>query len=94
MPKRAARRRVKHLTAAQRGDLRHRAYLVGPGRPFRTEEQRRQAWEDHREELEARCNPGTHCGAYWNYDAEPEPPGEDPRRILWETIVEEDECMR
>jgi hypothetical protein len=84
MPRRKRTSRQGRLSRRQRGDLlMHHGYLVGPGRPFASEEQRRAAWELHRDELLAATNPGTYPAAYWTYDHPGEKrEGEDPRPWL------------
>jgi hypothetical protein len=68
MVRKATQRRRPKWTTAQRFDLCKTVYLVGEGRPFATEEARRAAWEEHREELLYSGNPGSRPGAFWQYD--------------------------
>lgn len=65
-----AKKRTKAaLMRSQFFNLMARAYLVGEDRPFATEEERRAAWEAHRETLLASARPGMRPGAWWQYDA-------------------------
>lgn len=60
------------LSAAQAFEL-HCQCWADPPRTFETEQDRRRAWEAHRDEIMARCRPGQRPAAWWRYDA-PERP--------------------
>lgn len=59
----AGKIRREALTYSQRLDL-----LLGAGHEPWTDEQRKQAWFDHRDELLYSLNPGTRPEAFWDYE--------------------------
>jgi hypothetical protein len=78
-------RRRRHLTWAEEmslewGEAEHR------GIAFRTDQERREAWERHRDYLMARCDRGFRPQAWWDYDCPiPRPRDHDyEKAVLWE----------
>ena len=66
MPRRriAGKRRLRALTLQEEFDL-----LIGPGGDVEwSDEERREAWEEHKDELMALVNPGTHPAAFEDYE--------------------------
>jgi hypothetical protein len=76
----AGKRRYKELTRSQEWQLLTPLPSYGPDRPFKSEEERREAWIDHRDELLAKCWGGRRPGAFWLYDR----PDIDAQRIPYE----------
>lgn len=80
----AKRRTRAALSRSQYFNLMASVYLVGEGRPFESEEQRRSAWEAHKETLLAGSRPGRRPGAYWRYER----PDLEARRLPHETDLQ------
>lgn len=88
MPRRrdsGRRRKRRGLTRRQRANLTigRNCGGIGPERPFETEEERRQAWEDHKEELLATCRAGRRPQAFWDYGPHERLPHETHLQALW-----------
>jgi hypothetical protein len=80
----AGKRQYKELTRSQKWQLLTSFPSYGPDSPFKSEEERREAWIDHRDELLAKCWGGRRPGAFWHYDR----PDIDSQRIKDEEDVQ------
>ena len=59
----AGKRRYKALTYQEEFDL-----LIGSGGVQWSDDERREAWQEHKDELMTLVNPGTHPAAFYDYE--------------------------